>query len=149
MATSAPIITHPPKMPSLAGWWTCCGGEDNDCGREVKEELHGETCPECQHRKCNSCDPVKRPTPVPEERVHQYRLADGLHADIGTPGSGHYANLQQYAGTYHPDEYTRQPVSFSGWWYCCQCTTNVNPNVNDWTCPVCWHVYCDNCYVYP
>ena len=148
MATSAPIITHPPKMPSLAGWWTCCGGEDNECGREVKEELYGETCPQCQHRKCDSCRPTKRPTPVPEEPVHQYQLVGGFHADIGIPGSGHYTNL--YASTYHPNEYTRQAVSFTGWWYCCQCTTNVNPSVNDWTCPVCEHVYCGiGCYVYP
>ena len=148
MAMSAPTIAHPPKMPSLTGWWTCCGGEGNSCGREVKGDLYGETCPDCRHQKCESCGSVKQPTPVPEECDHQYQFGNGFHdADLGGPNWEYYAYQRQCGGNLYPNEYPRRPVSFRGWWHCCQCQTNVNPSINDWTCPVDHHGYCEYCYI--
>jgi hypothetical protein len=47
----------------------------------------------------------------------------------------------------HPYECTR-PRPIPGWWHCCQCGTENNPSVHDWTCPECEHYFCQGaCYV--
>jgi hypothetical protein len=136
--------------PSLEGWWKCCGGEESDCGREVNPELNQETCPECGHSKCDSCDKIDTPSPIPEE--------------YGVSGSQYYSNIlhpsnysqrtsndhdcqHQHIHGLEPVEYTRRP-STRGWWHCCQCGADNNPAVSGWTCPICYHDKCDyDCYI--
>lgn len=34
------------------------------CGREVNSQLHGDTCPDCQHENCSVCGLLQWPEPV-------------------------------------------------------------------------------------
>lgn len=156
--------------PSLVGWWTCCGGDNKDCGREVNSALYQNTCPQCSHERCDSCRPAKAPSPVRDEHVHQPQYAPKYHP-LGHPGGPPEAYCQQQycanfetleynlplgevclqysADNYSPQECSgRRRPSMRGWWRCCQCSANNNPQVVGSWCPECEHGKCADCYVY-
>ncbi|PVH74061.1 hypothetical protein DL98DRAFT_40687 [Cadophora sp. DSE1049] len=49
---------HYSSNRNWTNWWDCC-----KCGpREVNSEIHGDTCPDCCHQRCDSCSGTECPT---------------------------------------------------------------------------------------
>ncbi len=131
----------------LEDWWTCCGGEGKECSREVNSKLFGNSCPDCQHERCDSCGEIRRPSPVPEDgflRQYTYNL-NNLHLfEAGQGPREGYGPQNIYGHSLHQVECPRRPPSMRGWWHCCQCGSDNNPETTGNTCPVCEHVKCRN-----
>lgn len=155
------------KPRTMKEYWKCCGG-GKDCGREVNKTKDEETCPECSHRKCPSCEKIEPSPPLQDELNYQHQHVDDFHpADFAHAPADYDDCQQQYVfsfqglayadnlppiqhkSNYHPVEHRRPKPSMRGWWHCCQCGDDVNPETNSWTCPVCYHEKCDSgCYIH-
>jgi hypothetical protein len=151
---------------SLEGWWKCCGGNKDPCGREVNSKLFGETCPDCRHDKCSSCGTVERPSPVSEDYAcQQYandfnsvQYANDIHAieyvdDFPqiefTQRTSEDDIYQQHGHNCQPVDCPRRPLPMRGWWRCCQCNADNNPGLHERDCPNCDHMKCSSCYIHP
>lgn len=154
-----PNMTRPPRME---GFWRCCGG-GKDCGREVNKSKDGETCPDCSHKKCPSCEKIRQPSPLQDELscqhqdVGYFHPADFAHEPATMMASNRMPSTckdglppMQYESSSHLVEHLRRPrPSMRGWWHCCQCGDNVNLEINSWTCPACNHRKCNyDCYIH-
>ena len=137
---------------SMARWWKCCGKEKT-CDREVNSDLFGTTCPDCGHEKCEYCSEIETPTPIRDESDYQHQYADDLQpveytSDIRPVEYTNDFYAVEYADALLPVECTQQP-SMRGWWRCCECSADNNPQTVGNSCPgPCYHDKCSGCYIH-
>ncbi|KAH7336533.1 heterokaryon incompatibility protein-domain-containing protein [Rhexocercosporidium sp. MPI-PUGE-AT-0058] len=101
------IDIHPTSHESLSGfvtWWICCSCADG--GRELNSKNCGETCPNCQHQKCESCSIPKYALP-PIKKPNE-RLSSLISLETNQDSYSRRQPVQEQIDELHPDGLLRK-----------------------------------------